>query len=144
MNLGVFPIEFSAVVAVIGVLIGEHLHVLADGLCAFVLEAHSASGAVASIVVEGVLEGEILQVGALAGDEQCGSHADALVLHVGSVLDDGSVHALADDGNVVGIDGREHGLAQVVGAVGQEEGGAVALALALCHGRWSALPASTT
>ena len=127
MNLAIAKIELSvAVVAVVGVLIGEHGDVLANGIVTLVLQADGASGIFCGFASLGViiwivvLQRQVLQHQILAGVQQRGGHANTLGGR--SVLDHYAVLALTLDGDVVASDGGECLLSQVVGAVRQIDG----------------------
>ena len=123
VDVAVLPVGLHAVViAVVGVLVGEERHVLADGVVALVLETYCASVAGNAVVIPLVLEGEVLDVGVLAGVHEYGCLADSLGF--GLVLDDDTLHALSDERDVVAAERGEAGGAQVVGAVGNEDEGA--------------------
>ena len=117
VDVAVFPIGLFGVLAVVGVLIGQHAHVLEDIAVALVLEAYAASGRGGSIVIKLVLECEVLHVEILAGVEQHGCGSDAFVLFVWGILDNHAFGRLSDDGDVVSADRGECGLLEVVGAV---------------------------
>ena len=125
MNLRILPIELAVRVAVVGILIREHLHILADGLLTLVLQADSTSatqtGLDGSVVVECILQCQVLHVQTGAGIQQGSSCADTLDADVRSVLDDNSVHRLANQRDVIAADGGQYGLFQVVGAIRQED-----------------------
>ena len=122
MDVAVLPVcLLAAVRAVVGILIGEHAHVLADGACTGILEHGSTSGRAGIVVVEGVLQRQVLQVEVRAAVvEQVGT-SQTLHALVGRSDDDGLVHRLSDDRDVVAGDGRLDGSIEVVGAVGQED-----------------------
>ena len=72
------------------------------------------------VIVESVLQCQVLHVGANASVQQRGRLADALVLHLRSVQDDGALHTLAHQGDVVPLYGGQSPLAQVVDPVGNQ------------------------
>ena len=124
VNLAILEIELSAVViAVVGVLIGQHGHVLANGIVTLVLQADSTSGTGRSLTRSGiviwivVLQRQVLQHQVLAGVQQGSCHADAF--YGWPVLDDDSILTLTLDGNLVSTYLGKCSLFQVVGAVRQ-------------------------
>ena len=110
----------TIVVAIIGILIREHSYILADGASSLVLQADCTTS-LACVEWVGILQGEILHVEVVACVEEGGCYADTLYLWF--VDDDGLVHALTDDGDVVTTDGGEASVAEVVSAVRQEDVG---------------------
>ena len=132
VDVAVFIVGLHDVVgAVIRVLIGEHTDALADGAVAVVLHDGSTaahlSGTEGTIVVEGILQGEILQVESGAGDVEHVGRTETLDALVGRCPDDGTVHRFADDRDVMAADGGLYSLVEVVGAVGQEDEGALGI-----------------
>ena len=123
MYVAVFPVGLHVVVVrVVGVLIRQHAHVLGDGPVALVLQTYGTAGSARAVVVEGVLQRQVLEVGVLraAVYKQGGGGADALVLHLRGVHNEGLLHALAYQRDVARGYRRKGGLAHVVDAVGQE------------------------
>ena len=121
MNFRVLEVVLSLalwVVAIVGVLVREHLHFLADGLCTTVLQADGTTGIFCIIIVVCVLQGKVLDIEVLASVKDGGCCADTLYLRL--VDDDGLVHAFTDKRDVVSADGSQYGLAEIVCAVRQE------------------------
>ena len=96
VNLGIFPIELVVGIGIIGILIREHLDVLADGPLSLILQADSASasqsGTLCTIVVESILQGQVLHIETRAGVQQGCCSTDTLDADVRSILDDGAFH----------------------------------------------------
>ena len=106
-------------VAVIGVLIRQQAHVLADGAVAVALpQGHAHAFRASVVVVEVVLQREVLHVEVRAHIAQRGVGLDAF--HRRRVPDDHPVAALADERDVVARDGGQHGIAQVVETIRKE------------------------
>ena len=129
MNLAVLKVLHSLrQVAVVGVLVRQETHVLADGLRSLIPQRYGTT-VVALVVIECVLDCQILQIGAayVLRDTQCSRLVNRLGLGVRSVSYDGLLHRLTDDSDVILADGRQYGLAEVIRAVWQED-----LVAALC------------
>ena len=96
VNLRIFPVELVVGIGIIGVLIREHLDVLADGLSSLILQADSASasqsGTLCTIVVKSVLQCQVLHIESRAGVQQGCCSADTLDADVRSILDDSAFH----------------------------------------------------
>jgi len=135
VDLTILKVELSVGIAVISVLVRQHLHVLADGAVALVLQHHGTSCRTAGIIVERVFQREVLEIGVPAGDEECGRGAYSLVGHLGSVHDDSLVAVFAHDGDIVSGDGREHRLAEIIHALGQEDVSAGIACVGIGHGK---------
>ena len=122
VNFGVLEVKLAlVVVGVVGVLVGQQSHAVADGTGALVVQRGGASGSTGGIVVEGVLQGEVLKVVVGASVLDDGGLAESFVLEVGLVLDDGARHALSDEGDMMTGQSGEDTLAEVVEAVGNED-----------------------
>ena len=125
MNLRILPVELVVCIRIIGILIREHLHVLADGLLTLILQADCTSTSqtctLCTIVIEGVLQGQILHIQTCTCVQQGGCGADTLNADIRSVLDDDSVHRLTNQRDVVAADGCQYGLFQIVEAIRQED-----------------------
>ena len=97
MNFRVLEVVLSLalwVVAIVGVLVREHLHFLADGLGTTVLQADGTTSIFCIIIVVGVLQGKVLDIEVLTSVEDGGCYADTLYLWF--VDDDGLIHTLTN------------------------------------------------
>ena len=121
MNLGILEIVLAGLaVAIVCVLVREHPYVLENGTIAFVLPADGTSRRAGMVVVQRILQRQVLYVGVPAAVQQRGRLSDTLVLHRRCIHDDGALHALADQRNVMAANGRERLLAQIVNTVGNQ------------------------
>ena len=71
MDVAVAEIGFHCrVAAVVGVLMGEHSHLIIYGVVAGVLHDSSASGPASLVIGEGIVEREVLEIETGAGVEK--------------------------------------------------------------------------
>ena len=125
VNLRILPVELAVRIAVVGILIREHLHILADGLLTLVLQADCTSATQTSlngsVVVERVLQRQVLHVQTSTCVQQGSSCADTLDADVRSILNNDSVHRLTNQRDVIAADGCQYGLFQIVSTIRQED-----------------------
>ena len=121
MNLGIEKVVLALlVVGIVGVLIGQHPHAVADGSHALVLQADGASVGLDVVVVEVVAQRQVLEVVVLAPVLEDGGLADAFYLSGRCIADDGALGALPHQRHLMTRDARQRRLAEVVVAVGNE------------------------
>ncbi len=127
VNLAVLEIVGGTnLVGIVGVLIREQAHIFANGVVTLVPQGYGTT-IVCLVVVEGVLEGEVLQVDVVTRQEKRGGVVDRLGRRIRRIADDGFLHRLTDNAYAIYGNLGKHFLAEVVGAVGQEN------AVALLH-----------
>ena len=74
-----------------------------------VLQGHGTSGRTCSIIVQRVLQRQVLEIVVGATVLEDGGLADTFFLDIGLVLDDGSLHALSYQRDVMTGNLGEHG-----------------------------------
>ena len=122
MNVAGLPVSLLiAVRAVVGVLVRQQAHVLANGACTGISQCYGTSGTACSIVVQCVLQRQVLQIQVRTAVLQQVGLAQTFYRLVGRIHDDGVVYRLSDNRDVMSGNGRLHRSVEVVGAVGQED-----------------------
>ena len=128
MNLRVQHVALTPlVVRVIRILIRQHAHAVTNGSRTLVLQRHRTAIRLHMVVVQRILQRQVLKVIPSATVLQHRRLADTLRLHVRFVLDNGTLHALSHQCDIVTGNAGQRDLTEIIKTIGDEDVGALSV-----------------